>query len=104
MTTEKNQSRKPEYKCYFPVHQPSLKTQPSTPKVGLLATPKFLFDFREVLFFSPQCLSQWPGAAWRAQVLGLVGAVAALLLVRVDVDAVQASEEQQQGEDDYDWR
>lgn len=67
-----------------------------------LATPEFLFNFWEVLFFSPQCLSQRPGAAGGAQVLGLIGAVAALLLIRIDIDAVQTSKEQQQSQDGYD--
>lgn len=69
-----------------------------------LAAPKLLFDFWEVLFFSPQGLGQRPGAAGGLQVLGLIRAVAALLLIRIDVDAVHASEEQQQSQDDYDWR
>lgn len=68
----------------------------------MLAAPEVLFDFREVLFFSPQGLGQWPGAAGGLQVLGFICAVAALLLIRIDVDAVQASEEQQQSQDDYD--
>lgn len=68
----------------------------------MLVAPELLFNFRKVLLFSPQGLGQRPGAAWRLQVLGLVGAVAALLLIRVHVDAVQASEEQQQRQDDND--
>lgn len=63
MTKQKNQNRKHVYKCFFPIHQPSLKTQPNILNTVVLATPEFLFDFWEVLFLSPQCLSQWPGAA-----------------------------------------
>lgn len=67
-----------------------------------LVAPELLFDFWEVLFFSPQGLGQRPGAARGLQVLGFIGAVAAFLLIRIDVDAVQASEEQQQRQDDND--
>lgn len=87
---------------FFPVHQPSRKTQPNIPHAVMLATPEFLFNFREFLFFSPQCLSQRPGAAGGAQVLGFIRAVAALLLIRIDIDAVQTSKEQQQSQDGYD--
>lgn len=102
MTKEKNQCRKQVYKHYFPIHQPSLKTQPNIPNVVMLATPEFLFNFWEVLFFSPQCLSQRPGAAGWTQVLGFIRAVAPLLLIRIDVDAVQTSEDQQQSQDGND--
>lgn len=68
----------------------------------ILVAPELLFDLWEVLFFSPQGFGERPGAAGRLQVLRFIGAVAALLLVRVDVDAVQASEEQQQCQDDND--
>lgn len=68
----------------------------------MLVTPELLFNFWEVLFFPPQGLGQWPRAAGRLQVLGFVGVVAALLLVRIDVDAVEASEEQHQRQDDND--
>lgn len=102
MTKEKNQCRKGVYKPYFPTHHPSRKTQPTIPNVVTLATPEFLFNFWEFLFFSPQCLSQRPGAAGGAQVLGFICAVAALLLIRIDIDAVQTSKEQQQSQDGYD--
>lgn len=67
----------------------------------MLATPE-LFNFWEVLFISPQGLGQRPGTAWGPQVLGFIGAVAALLLIRIDIDGVQASKEQQQSQDEYD--
>lgn len=102
MTKEKNQCRKQVYKRYFPTHYPSRKTQPTIPNVVTLATPEFLFNFWEVFFFSPQCLSQRPGAAGGAQVLGFIRAVAALLLICIDIDAVQTSKEQQQSQDGYD--
>lgn len=101
MTKEKNQCRKRVYKRYFPAHHPSRKTQPTIPNVVTLATPEFLFNFWEVLFFSPQCLSQRPGAAGGAQVLGFICAVASLLLIRIDIDAVQTSKEQYQSQDGY---
>lgn len=66
----------------------------------MLVTPEFLFNFWEVLLFSPQGFGQWSGTAGRLQVLGLIGEIAALLLIRVDVDAVQASKEQQQRQED----
>lgn len=79
------------------------QTPPTVPKSPvMLVAPELLFNFREVLFFSPQGLGQRPGAAGGLQVLGFIGAVAALLLVRIDIDAVQASEEQQQSQDDND--
>lgn len=67
---------------------------------GRLVAPELLFDPRDVFLLSPQGLGQRPGAAGRLQVLGLVGVIAALLLVRIHVDAVQASEEQQHRQDD----
>lgn len=85
---------------------PTLSQTPSrshtVPEV--LIAPELLFDFWKLLFFSPQGLRQRPGAAGGLQVLGLVGAITAFLLVRIDVDAVQASEEQQQRQDHNDWR
>lgn len=68
----------------------------------MLVAPELLLYLWEVLLLSPQGLRQRPGAAGGFQVLGFVGAVAALLLVRVDVDAVQASKEQQNRQDDND--
>lgn len=68
----------------------------------MLVAPELLFDFWEVLFFSPQGLGQRPGAAGGLQVFGFIGAVAALLLIRVDIDAIQASKEHQQRQDDND--
>lgn len=68
----------------------------------MLVTPELLLNFWEVLFFSPQGLGQRPGAAGGLQVLGFIGAVAALLLIRIDIYAVQASKEQQQRQDDND--
>lgn len=80
------------------------QTPPPWPLWGpaLLATPQVLFDFWQVLLFPSQGLGQRPGTAGRLQVLGFVGAVAAFLLVRINVDAVQASEEKQQSQDDDD--
>lgn len=71
---------------------------PSGP--GGSAAPEFLFNFRKALFLSPQGLGQRSGAARRLQIFGFVGEVTSLLLISVDVDAVQASEEQQQSQDD----
>lgn len=68
----------------------------------MLVAPELLFNFREVLFFSPQGLGQRSGAAGGLQVLGFICAVAALLLIRIDVDAVQPSKEEQQCQDDND--
>ena len=89
-------------KCYFPLPNPHSK--PTRCPIGpmMLVIPELLFNFWEVLFFSPQGFGQRPGAAGRLQVLGFVGAVAALLLIRIDVNAVQASEEQHQSQDDND--
>lgn len=88
----------------------SVPTPPSPPPPfqplwgpASLATPQVLFDFWQVLLFPSQGLGQRPGTAGRLQVLGFVGAVAAFLLVRINVDAVQASEEKQQSQDDDDW-
>jgi len=67
-----------------------------------LVAPELLLNLREVLLFPPQGLRQRPAAAGGVQVLGFVGAVASLLLVRVDVDAVHASKQQQQRQDDND--
>lgn len=69
----------------------------------MLVAPELLFNLWKVLFFSPQGLGQWPGAARGLQVLRFIGAIAALLLVRIHVDAVQASEEQQQRQDNNDY-
>lgn len=68
----------------------------------VLVAPELLFNFWEVLFFSPQGLGQRPGTAGGLQVLGFIGAIAALLLIRIDIDAVQTSKEQQQCQDDND--
>lgn len=70
----------------------------------MLVAPELLFNLWKVLFFSPQGLGQRPGAARGLQVLRFIGAVAALLLVRINVDAVQTSEEQQQRQDNNDCR
>lgn len=80
--------------------RPTPPTAPTGPV--MLVTPELLLDFGEVLLLPPQGFGQRPGAAGRLQVLGFIGEVAALLLVRVDVDAVQASEEQQQRQDHND--
>lgn len=90
------------YKSYFPLPKPQSNPTHCPKGLVMLAAPELLFNFWEVLFFSPQCLSQWPGAARGLQVLGFISAVAALLLIRVDIDAVQASKEQQQSQDGYD--
>lgn len=68
----------------------------------MLVAPELLFNLWEVLFFSPQGLRQRPGTAGGLQVLRFIGAVAALLLIRIDIDAVQPSKEQQQRQDDND--
>lgn len=68
----------------------------------MLVTSELLFNFWEVLFFSPQGFGQRPGTAGRLKVLGFIGEIAALLLISVDIDAVQTSKEQQQRQDDDD--
>lgn len=59
----------------------------------LLVTPELLLDFWEVLFLFPQGLRQGSGAAGGFQVFGLVGVVAALVAVKIDVDAVHTSKQ-----------
>lgn len=92
-------------KCHFPhLQTPQPLSDPTHCPIGpvMLVTPEILFNFWKVLFFPPQGLGQRPGAAGGLQVLGLIGDVAALLLIHVDVDAVQSAEEQQHRQDDKD--
>ncbi len=88
--------------CYFPFPNPQSNPTHCPKGPVMLVTPELLLNFWEVLFFSPQGLGQRPGAAGGLQVLGFIGAVAALLLIRIDIYAVQASKEQQQRQDDND--
>lgn len=77
------------------VSLPGPQSNPTHCPIGpvMLVTPELLFNFWEVLFFSPQGFGQRPGAARGLQVLRFIGAVGAFLLVRINIDAVQASEE-----------
>lgn len=65
----------------------------------MLVAPELLFNFWEVLFFSPQSLGEGSGAAGGLQVFRFIGMVTALLLIGIHIDAVQASKEQQQCQD-----
>lgn len=82
--------------CEFPLSNPT--HCPRGP--AMLTTPQLLINSLEVLVFSLQGLGQRPGAAGRLQVFGFICVVATLLLVGIDVDAVQTPKEQQQRQDD----